>query len=188
MSRLFFNRALRILLITNAIILIAGAMLGPIYALFVEEIGGDLLDASLTAGMFALAAGIATLIAGRYADKIKENELIVVFGYTMMGVGFLLYLAVNSIWLLFLVQMIIGFAEAIYSPAFDALYSKHLTQRQAGRQWGTWEAANYFSVAIGAVIGGFIVSQFGFSILFVLMAILSFASAVYIYHLPRKVL
>ena len=35
------SKALRILLATNAFILLAGAMLGPIYALFVDEIGGE---------------------------------------------------------------------------------------------------------------------------------------------------
>ena len=38
-----FNKAIKILLITNGFILIAGAMLGPIYALFVKKIGGDQL-------------------------------------------------------------------------------------------------------------------------------------------------
>jgi len=76
-------------------------MLGPIYALFVEKIGGDLLDASYAFGVFALAAGVTTFISGRYADRIKENELIVVLGYGIMGIGFLGYTLVNSIWSLF---------------------------------------------------------------------------------------
>lgn len=188
MKRLLFNKALRILLLTNAMVLIAGAMLGPIYALFVEKIGGSLLDASLAGGIFALAAGITTLIAGRYADKAKEDELIVVWGYFVMGIGFLLYIFVNSIWFLFSVQVLIGFAEAFYLPAFDALYSKHLTKRKAGREWGAWEAINYFSIACGAAIGGLIVTKFGFNTIFVIMAILCFLSAIYIYHLPRRVL
>jgi MFS family permease len=128
--RFLFNKGLRILLITNALILVAGAMLGPIYALFVSNIGGNLLDASLTAGIFALAAGLTTLVAGRFADKIKEKRYIIAFGYTVMGIGFLLYTFVNSIWFLFVVQALIGFAEATYSSAFDALYSKHLTKRK----------------------------------------------------------
>jgi MFS family permease len=183
-----FNRPLKILLLTNSLILVAGAMLGPIYALFVEKIGGDLLDASLTAGMFALTAGIVTLISGKFSDKVKENELIVILGYAIMGLGFLLYTVCNSIFFLLIIQIIIGFGEAIYAPAFDAIYSKHLTKKQAGRQWGAWEAMNYFSIAIGAVIGGLIVTAFGFNVLFVIMAMMSFLSAVYIYQLPRKVL
>ena len=184
----FFNRALRILLVTNGLILLAGAMLGPIYALFVEEIGGDLLDASLAGGIFALAAGITVLISGRYADKIKENELIIVLGYVIMGIGFLLYTQVNSIISLLLIQVLIGFGEAIYTPAFDAQYSKHLNKHKFGRQWGAWEALMYFSTAAGAVIGGFIASYLGFNALFIIMGILSLASALYIWILPRKVL
>ncbi len=188
MGKLFFNKALRILLITNGFVLLAGAMLGPIYALFVERIGGDLLDASLTGGVFALAAGITTLIAGRYADKIKEKEIIVVFGYGIMGVGFLLYNLVNSIWSLFVIQALIGFAEAFYSPAFDAIYSKHLSIKKAGREWGAWEAMNYFSIAVGAAIGGVVATYLGFGAVFTIMSMLCFVSALYILYLPRKVL
>jgi len=188
MKRRLFNRALRVLLFTNGMVLIAGAMLGPIYALFVESIGGSLLDAGLTGGIFALAAGLTTLIAGKYANKIKENELIIVFGYVVMGIGFLLYTQINSILSLFAIQALIGFAEAIYSPAFDAIYSKHLDGRKAGRQWGAWESMNYFSIAIGAGAGGAVATFLGFNFLFITMASLCFLSAVYIYILPRYVL
>lgn len=69
---LFFRKGLNILLFTNAMILLACAMLGPIYALFVEEVGGDLLDASFAGGAFAIAAGVTTLISGRYTDKVNK--------------------------------------------------------------------------------------------------------------------
>ena len=188
MKKVFLNRALRVLLISNSFVLLAGAMLGPIYAIFVERVGGDLLDASIAGGLFALAAGITTILAGKYADKIKESELIIVFGYILMGFGFLLYTVVSSILFLFVVQVIIGFAEAVYAPAFDALYSKHIDRGKAGREWGAWESMNYFSVAIGAVIGGLIVNSLGFNVIFIIMALLCFVSGFYIYFLPRKLL
>jgi len=188
MKKIFFNNALKILLVSNGVILFASAMMGPIYALYVEKIGGDLLDASVTFAFYALAAGITTLISGRYADKIKENELIIVFGYCMIALGYFLYLFVNSIIFLFLIQIIIGFGEAIYSPAFDALYSKHLDHHKAGLEWGAWETMNYFIYAIGAIIGGLLVSFFGFQSIFLLMMVLCTGSATYIYLLPRKLL
>jgi predicted MFS family arabinose efflux permease len=188
MKRLFFNRALRVLLLTNGFILLAAAMLNPIYALFVEGIGGDLLDASLTGGIYALAAGLTTLLAGKHFDKIKKKEAVVIFGYVLMGIGFLMLIFVNSIYFLFAVQILIGFSEAFYSPAFDALYSKHLTKNKMGREWGAWESMNYFSMAIGAAIGGFVAATFGFETLFTIMAILCFVSALYIYVLPKRVL
>ncbi len=183
-----FNKAIKILLITNGLILVAGAMIGPIYALFVEEIGGSLLDASYAFGVFAFVAGIVTLISGNYADKIKENELILVAGYGFMGIGFFGYIFVNSIFLLLIVQAVIGLGEAVYGPAFDAIYSKHLDKNRAGREWGAWEAMNYFTAAFGAVAGGILVTLFGFNIIFIVMGLLCFVSAIYILFLPRIVL
>lgn len=188
MKKLFFNKALRILLVTNAMILVGASMLGPIYALFVEKLGGNLMDASVAGGIFALIAGITTLVSGKYSDIIRENELIIVFGYIIMGVGFFLYTAVNSIPFLFIVQAIVGLGEALYAPAFDTVYSKHLDGHKSGTQWGAWESMNYFTAAVGALLGGSIVTLFGFQALFVIMTMLCFGSALYLYRLKRSVL
>ena len=188
MKKIFFNRPLRILLSTNALILMAGAMLFPIYAIFVKKVGGDLMDASIAGGIFALVAGLTTLLSGKYSDKVKENELIVVVGYAIMGVGFCLYFWVNSVIFLFFAQAVIGLGEAIYSPAFDAVYSKHLDHHKSGTQWSAWESMNYFTTALSAVLGGGVVTLFGFKTLFILMALLCFSSALYILFLKRSVL
>ena len=55
-------------------VMVAGAMLGPIYALFVKNIGGNLLDASCAAAVFFLTGGIVMLISGKY------NAMFVVMG------------------------------------------------------------------------------------------------------------
>ena len=183
-----FNTSLKILVGTNALILIAGAMLGPIYALFVGEIGGDLMDASLAGAIFALAAGVTTLSSGRYADKLKNPKLIVLIGYAVIALGFFLLTIATTIWFLFVVQALIGFGEAIYSPAFDALYSKHIDHHKGGRQWSYWESMNYFTAVVGAVAGGLLASTFGFDVLFIAMAGISAISALYLLTIPKKLL
>ncbi len=184
----FSSKASKIILYTNGLILLSGAMLGPIYALFVEDIGGSLLDASYAFAIFSFTAGIVTALSGKYVDKIKENELILVLGYGIIGIGFILYIFVNSIFLLFLVQIIIGIGEAIAWPAFDVLYNKHLDKNNPGKWWGIWESLNYFTISIGALIGGFLVTFFSFSVMFIIMGILCLISALYILLLPRKIL
>ncbi len=183
-----FNRKIRILLITNGLILVAGAMLGPIYALFVGKIGGSLLDASYAYGVYLFIGGIVAFFSGKYTDKVKENELIIVLGYAIIGVGFLGYIVVNSILSLLIVQVIIGLGEAIYGPAFDAIYTSHLDKKKAGRDWAAWETLNYFTKGLGAVSGGIIVTLFGFNVIFIIMGLLCFGSAIYILLLPRKIL
>lgn len=182
------NKSLRILLATNSMVLISVAMLGPIYAIFIEKIGGDILDASFAYALFAIFAGATTFISGRFADKIKESELIVALGYLLISVGFAGYIWVNSMATLFIIQILIGIGEAIYSPAFDTLYSRHLDSHQEGKEWGMWESINYFTMGTGALFGGILVTSFGFNVMFAVMSMLSLASAMYIIRLPRNVL
>ncbi len=182
------NPALKILLFTNALILMCNFMLGPIYALFVVEIGGDLMDAGLTASVYGLAAALTSLVSGIYADKIKENEYIIILGYLIMGIAFILFFFVDNIWFLFVVQALIGIGEAVYLPAFDAIYSKHLSKGNTGKEWSYWEVMKYFIYIIGAALGAYLVTLFGFGAVFILMAGLCFFSAIFIFFQPRKAL
>lgn len=181
-------RAIRILLATNGVILLAGYMLGPIQAIFVEKIGGDIFDASLASSIFALVAGILTLISGKFADKIKENELILVLGHLVVATGFFGYIFVSNVWQLFLVQVLVGTGEAIYYPVYDAIYSKHLRRHKEGVEWGAWEAMDYFANAIGAIVGGVLATILGFKVLFAIMSFMTFLAGLYIWRLDRKVL
>lgn len=176
------------MLFTNALILISGAMLGPIYAIFVGNVGGDLLDASFASGVYAFVAGITVFLLGKFSDRIKQREIVVVVGYLIIALGFFTYFFVQDVWSLLIVQAIIGFGEAVYSPSWDAIYSEHLSKHHEGTQWGAWESMNYLTIAFGSVIGGLIANYLGFKSLFILMGALSLFSAFYIYKLPRKVL
>ena len=180
--------ALKVLLLTNGLVLLSAAMLGPIYALYVQEIGGDILDTGIAAGVFTATAGIVVYFFGRLSDRIRENELVVALGYTIMGLGFLCYTYVETMLGLLLVQVIVGLGEAVYSPSFDALYSKHLDPKHSGSQWGAWESMNYFALSIGALLGSAIAAFLGFTTLFIIMSSFCFVSAAYIYFLPRKTL
>lgn len=186
--KMLFNRALRILLFANWLILIAGAMLGPICAIYIQKIGGDLLTISATSVLYYSVGGIVTLFSGKYSDVLRNRRSIVILGYCILGFGYMCYTFVNSVMTLFLVQIITGFGEAMYAPAFDALYSKHLDQTNAGKQWGAYESLWYFTVALGALCGGLLVTLCDFNIMFIIMGVLCFASALFISAWPRRTL
>ncbi len=184
----FFNKQIRILLFADALVSIAAAMLGPIYALFVEELGGKLLDASFTVAAFALAGIITTLLTGVWVDRLKNKKLLLAFGYCMMGLGFVLFSFANTVKLVLIIQFVIGIADALVAPAYDALFSYYINRKKAGKEWGAWEASGYFANFIGATTGGILVSALGFKPVFWIMAVICWASGLYILKLPHKIL
>ncbi len=179
----------RILLLSDAFFLLSGGLLGPIYALFVNEIGGDLLDASGAFALFMLTAGIAVFFLALWEDKIKHQKIFVIAGYGITVIGTAGYLFVDSPFSLFIVQAILGLAVALKDPAYDDLFSlsgkRHLTLA-----WGEWEAVDYIALGIGAFVGGLIAQFFGFRILLwgmLALSIFSFATSMWLLRLKEKI-
>ncbi|MEK7791129.1 MAG: MFS transporter, partial [Deltaproteobacteria bacterium] len=152
----------KILLFADAITLFSGALLGPIYAIFVQKIGGDILDASVAFAIFSLVSGAVIFLIGRFEDRVKEQERLIVAGYLIIAVGYFGYLLVQNPLHLFIVQAVIGIGMAFELPAIDATYSKHLDHNRAAYNWGAWEGMNRFMMGGGALLGGIIATAFGF--------------------------
>lgn len=157
------NSIRKILLLTDAFFLLSGGLLGPIYALYVQKIGGDLLDASSTFAIFMITAGVVVFLLGMWEDKVKHQKKFVIAGYGIAMIGSLGYLFVTSTFGLFLVQAVLGFAVAMKDPAYDALFSN--SQQHLALAWGEWEAVDYIALGIGAFFGGLIATEYGFHVL-----------------------
>src|SRR3989338_6475661 len=163
------KRGLKLLVLTDAWATLALGMLGPIYAIFVENIGGDILDASWAFFAFTFTSGIVMYLLSFLEDKIKHKEKLILFSYALIAIGCLGYYFVYNQFTLLLVQIILGFATALLSPAYDALYSHFVIKKEEASDWGLWESMGYIVGAVAAIIGGYVASIFGFKILFLVM-------------------
>ena len=172
------KKGTKVLLFSDAWATLALGMIGPIYAIFVEKIGGDILDASWAYFAFMITSGVAMYLISHWEDKFKNKEILITIGYCLTALGCLSYVFVFNQFSLIVTQIILGLAESIQVPAYDALYSKYLEKKKEASEWGDWESMRYIVTAIAAVIGGYLASIFGFKILFVCMfAISIFAAA-----------
>lgn len=163
-------------------------MLVPIYAIYVEKIGGDILAASGAYAVFSLVYGVLMIFFGRLTDRVKESEYFIVAGFLLSGVGFFGYMVVQNPLQLFIVQAVLGIALALMTPAHDSLYTAHLDHGRFASEWGTWEAVYWITEGIAAFVGGLIVTYVSFDALFMFMGGISFVAGFYIWILPRRVL
>lgn len=183
------NKSLKTLIVINGVFLLAANMFPPLFALFVKELGGGAFAAGSIWATFAIVTGFLILIINRFEDcRIKEREYLIAGGYLARLIGWLGYFFATSFWHLYILQIILAAGEALGSPAFNAIYSEHLDKGKYVKQWGFFCASATIIMGIAALIGGAIVSQFGFRTLFLVMAFLSFLSFVLLMRQPRKLL
>lgn len=180
--------ALRYLLFISGIFMFAFAMFSPIYAIFVEQIGGGIEVAANSWAIFGIVAGLLTFLFGHYENEMQETELAIAWSQFVMGLGYgLLYFTDNTS-MLYVAMIILGIGEALYWPAFHSVFAKHTNGKKSTTQWGIYDGLAYFLPALGSALGGWLVSLYGFGLIFMIMAIMSFFCGIFIMFLPRKAL
>jgi len=180
------KKPLKFLLAADGFVLFAFGLLAPIYAIFVEEIGGDILDAGFTYAIYLFVLGILIFFISRWENHQKFKGKLLVFSYFLFAIASIGYLLVSNKIHLFIVQGILGVAEAFNSPVYDGLYSKFLDKGKFVSEWGLYASMRSILTAIAAVGGGVIAAYFGFKYLFLIMFIFSVIGLIISFGLKKE--
>ena len=100
------SKAERVMLWSSNIWLFGWGMLGPLYAVFAEQVGGTVLELSWVFAMFLVVTGVGVLVVGKVADRVGHERLLV-GGYALSALATYGYLFVDrahkeiSVWVLY---------------------------------------------------------------------------------------
>jgi MFS family permease len=172
------NRYLKLLLLSSFFVVFSGGLLGPIYAVYVENIGGGILLVGSSFATFSIVTGLLTLFLAKWEDHIKHKINLLLASRILSVIGFAGYLIIDEPVGLFIVQIIFGIATALGNPAFDTLFSKHLDKGFEASEWGAWEAMFAIVSGLSAIAGSLVVYYLGFVALFVVMLSLAICSLI----------
>jgi MFS family permease len=125
---------------------------------------------------------------GKYGDKIKEREYMLMGGYIIRAVIWMFFIFVSNIRELIILQIILGAGEALGSPSFGAIFAVHLDKEKHIANYSSWQIIEKTAIALGTLIGGVIVSIFGFPPLFIIMSSIACLSFLIILFQPRELL
>lgn len=184
------KKGLRILLYAYSASIFSSGILVPIYAFFVQKIGGGIFEASSTMAISYIFTGIATLLIFRTKwSHIYQKECLII-GWLFWLISISMYCYITNIAMLFISQCFNGMGNALSASTYDAEYSKQASNNLV-HGWSIWEGTiNIFS-GIAAVAGGFIVTHYGFDALMLCMtsiATASFLSIVYYVYREKNLI
>lgn len=182
------NNALKILYASNGLFVFAGSMLVPLYALFAESVGASIFIVSALAATQLLSKLVTTIFLRFVGDEVKEKEYLLVMGFILRAFGWIGLIFFPILAGLFIVQIILGVGDGLGSPAFRAMFATHLDAGHEVKRYSDWELILGFAGATGALVGGYVVTTFGFPILFAAMSAIAIASALLVLAQPRRLL
>jgi len=185
MKVLKFNKVIRALFFADILWFLGEGMLGPLFAIFSERMGGDILDITSAWATYLIVSGLLIVFIGKVSDKINKRKLIFL-GYVLNAIFTFGYLLVNDQISLLVVQAGLGVAAALATSPWNALYSEYEAKTEDGFEWGLSDGLSVFATGIAIIIGGLIVSYSSFTTLFITMGIIQILAVIRIIPILRK--
>lgn len=173
------NKLESILLYSSTLWGFGMGMLGPLYAVFTQEIGGDVFDISWVYALYLIVMGVGVVVVGKIADTYGHERLLML-GSCVGTVAVFGYLFVNSIPALLLVQIGVAVSTSLSEPSWYALYDRYSGDGDHdGYVWGLSSGLWYVAGGLAIFTGGYIVSRFSFDALFIIMGTVLALSTLY---------
>ncbi|MFA5176333.1 MAG: MFS transporter [Candidatus Nanoarchaeia archaeon] len=176
------NKKLKVLLYSNNLWMLAEGMLGPLFAVFAQNIGGSVLDISWAWAIYLMVTGFLVILFGKISDHNNwiGREKIMLMGYLLNATFVISYLFVSKPWHLFLVQIGLGMSVALTMPTWNALFAKFEDKNKECSSWGLAGGEARITNGIAILIGGLIVTFLSFKVLFVTMGIIQIINCIYL--------
>ena len=170
------NRGYKILLAASLLSGFADNLIGSFYAVFVQKIGGSILDIGYSMTIFSIAAGILIILVGKISDKLNK-KYITVFGYLLFSLGNLGFLVITEPYQLFMLQIVFALGVACLSGPMSSLFAQFIEKKNDGFQWSLGSGSSRIVTGLAVLTGTFILSHAGFQALFIIMGALGFIAA-----------
>ena len=168
-------------------------LITPILAVFIlkdiEET--TILTVGITSAIYWLVNAVTQLVSAGFIDEQRgeqDDARVLAVGLFLGSLAAFSFLLVENTWHLFLVAALQGVAFGLYSPAWTAIFSRHLHDGHYALDWSLDRTSIAVFSAITAVAGGAIAEFFGFDMIFGLAGVLSFLSCVVVLRLPKELL
>ena len=176
------NTVLRYLTAADFVFYSATQLLGPIFAIFIVEFipGGNAAVAGVAAAVYLVAKSAFQTPIGFIIDKIsgeRDDYLMMVGGTFVGGLLPLFFLVITSPFQLYVVQFFLGLAYAAIFPSFMGIFTRHVNDGKEASAWSFYYTFLDIGMALGAAVGGYFATVFGFHAVIIVSSLVSAASA-----------
>jgi len=187
-----FNPVVRIMILSD--ILTVMSRLGfvtPLFAVYITDRipGGNLEVVGIASMIYLLSKSLSQIATSALIDSIrgeKDDFWAMTGGTACFSLVYLMYIFIDSVAGLYILQFFLGLAAAFLFPSWTASFSRHLDKRQEGREWGMYFTLTDLSSAAAAILSGVIAYRLGFTYLFVLAAAVSLVGTLLLLSVRKK--
>jgi len=172
------NPVVRFLILSDTVFVGSAGLLGPIFALFIEDfiVGGNAAVAGVAAGVYLLSRSVLQIPIAHLLDRVRgeRDDFWFLVGFTLVAsLVPLSYLWISTPFELYMTQFVLGLFSAFTFPSYMAIFTRHIDKGKEGTEWGIYYTLTDISGALLAMVGGYVAASVGFPLLIILVVVSS---------------
>lgn len=156
---------------------VAQGVLIQVTPLFAKnELGADPLGVGIAVGAFSVTALILRPWSGRESDRRGRRPLLVI-GAAVATLAILGHIVTSELWVLVALRLALGVGEALFFVAGFAMLADLAPPGRAGEALSFNSLALYLGIALGPVLGEWLLDGWGYGVAWAAAALLSALAA-----------
>lgn len=153
------------LILANLCMFLGFQMLIPTLPVYVKEIGGTSSNIGFVVGMFTVAALFVRPLTGNALQKFSK-KIILMIGTAICLLAMGSYLFASTVFLLLAVRILHGAGFGITTTTYGTVVSDLIPQARRGEGMGYFGLSGTIAMALGPLIGLWLMQTYNFTILF----------------------
>lgn len=153
------------LILANLCMFLGFQMLIPTLPVYVKEIGGTSSNIGFVVGMFTVAALFVRPLTGNALQKFNK-KIILMIGTAICLLAMGSYLFASTVFLLLAVRILHGAGFGITTTTYGTVVSDLIPQARRGEGMGYFGLSGTIAMALGPLIGLWLMQTYNFTILF----------------------
>jgi len=182
MAKASINRVIRNLIQADLVFFSAFGLIEPLLAVFITQqiTGGDVKVVGFAVAIFWILKSLFQIPISKFLDKTKgekDDLYFLVIGFFIAALVPFGYIFSSLPWHIYVLQIINAVGLAMVYPSWCAIFTRHIDKGKEAFQWSLDSTVLGIGMGITGAIGGILVSQFGFNLVFVIVGILGLLGA-----------
>src|SRR5271157_3571918 len=163
-------------------------LIQPILAIFINQgvTGGSVLTAGIASTIFLLTKSVIQLPFAKYIDDHGKKTRWLILGTLLMAVVPILYVTADSMYKIYLAELIYGLGSGLAYPTWLGLWSRNLNQGQESFQWSIYSTSTGIGTAATGTIGAAMATITGFTTTFLLAGVMCLLGCITLFVLESR--
>jgi len=186
------NPIIKYLILSDLSFWTGWGLINPVFAIFiVDKIqGGSPFVAGMAAAIYWILKSMLRVPIGMFLDNLhgeKDDYLFLVLGLFIAALIPFGYLLAFLPWHIYLLQAIYAVGMAMTLSGWQAIFTRHIDKGKEATEWGLDATFLGFGVGISGAIGGWTVTKFGFTPVFITVGVFGIIGVIILLGLRNEI-